>query len=152
MITHPPHPAPAQPGGAAETAALAELHTRQRDTIDGFDTILEKAEPEFRPIAAEFRALHIRQAATVATMLEADGHDPSQDGSVFGTVNKAVVTLRSWFDDISVNIMEQVVNGEKHVLDAYDDALTYATDPERRRLLGEHRAELVALLDHHASD
>jgi hypothetical protein len=136
--------------GQAETTALVDLHTRLRDTIDGFDTILDKAEPEFRPVAADFRALHIRQAGAVASMLEQDGHDPAQDGSMFGTVNKAVVTVRSWFDDISVNIMDQVVSGEKHVLEAYDTALPRATDPERRRILSEDRADLVALLDRHA--
>jgi hypothetical protein len=158
-MTHPPQPTPipldpaAAPRDAgAETRALVDLHTRLRDTIAGFDTILDKAEPEFRPIAADFRALHIRQAGAVASMLEQDGHDPSQDGSVFGAVNRAVVTLRSWFDDISVNIMEQVVSGEKHVLEGYDTALAEATDPERRRILTEDRTALVALLDRHASD
>lgn len=140
------------PATDTETKHLIELHTRLRDTIDGFDAILDKAEPEFRPVAAEFRALHIRQADAVATMLDQDGHDTSKDGSMFGTVNKAVVTVRSWFDDISVNIMEQVVNGEKHVLEAYDEALPKAADPERKRILSEHRSELMALLTRHTTD
>jgi len=137
-------------GPVTETDALVELHTRLLDTIQGFDTILEKSEPEFKPVAAEFRALHIHQAATVASMLETDGHDPSRDGSMFGSVNKMVVTVRSWFDDISVNIMDSVVHGEKHVLEAYDNALPHASDAERRRQLDEDRAALVALLDRHA--
>jgi hypothetical protein len=137
-------------GPVTEIDALAELHTRLLDTIQGFDKILEKSEPEFRPVAAEFRALHIHQAATIASMLETEGHDPSRDGSMFGSVNKMVVTVRSWFDDISVNIMDSVVHGEKHVLEAYDDALTHVSDAERRRQLADARAELIDLLDRHA--
>jgi hypothetical protein len=148
----PPALGTATHNGEPETKALAELHTRLLDTIDGFDTILARAEPEFRPIAAEFRSLHIHQAGSVASMLETDGHDLSRDGSMFGAVNKAVVTMRSWFDDISVNIMDAVVNGEKHVLEAYDDALQRVGEDERRRLLSEDRAKLVGLLDRHASD
>ncbi len=134
-----------------EVAALAELHTRQLDTIAGYDKVLEKAEPAFRPVAAEFRALHIRQAAAVAEMLEGDGHDPSQDGSFFAHVNRAVVEIRSWFDEISDTIMDALVNGEKHVLEAYDQAIDAVTVcAERKRVLAEHRAELALLLARHA--
>lgn len=134
-----------------ETEALAELHTRLIDTIAGYDKVLEKAEPEFKPVAAEFRALHIRHAAAVAEMLASDGHDPEQDGSVFGTVNRAVVELRSWFDAISHNILDALANGETHVLEAFDEAIGACVScPERQRILAEQRAELALLLDRHA--
>ena len=137
-------------GRTQAAEALAELHTRLLDTIKGFETVLEKAEPEFRPIATDFRALHGRQSATVARMLSAMGHNPAKDGSMFGAVNSAVVTIRSWFDDISTNIIDALVQGEKHVLDAYDSAIEHVTDPAQARTLREHRAALVSLLDRHA--
>lgn len=146
-----PHPAPDATDQDASTKSLAELHTRLVDTIKGFDAILEKAEPEFKPVAAEFRALHIRHAATVASMLETDGRDPADGGSIFGNVNRMVVTVRSWFDDISVNIMDSVINGEKHVLEAYDDVLRHTLEEERRHQLSDDRAALIDLLDRHAS-
>lgn len=139
---------------AAETKALEELNTRLADTIQGLDTVLEKAEPDFRPIAAAFRQLHIRQSATVAGMLQTLGHDAPQDagnaGSIFGTVNSAVVTVRSWFDEISSNIMDALVEGEKHVLEAYVEAIAASTDPEQRRQLSDDRQALIDLLDRHA--
>ncbi len=131
--------------------ALSELDTRLVDTIKGYDKVAEKAEPSFRPVAAEFRALHIRQRAKVATMLETLGHDPDADGSIFGTVNKAVVEARSWFDDIDKGVMEALVNGEKHVLEAYANAIGSAIDPEHRGTLLTDRDALLSLLDRHAS-
>ena len=130
--------------------ALVELHTRLLDTIEGFDSILDKAEPEFRPVAADFRALHIRQSQTVARMLRAMGHDPDQDGSIFGAVNSAAVAARSWYEKISTNIMDALVQGEKHVLEAYNGAIEKAASPDRERVLRADRAALVALLDLHA--
>lgn len=131
-------------------AALAELDTRLVDTLAGFDKVIEKAEPGFRPVAAEFRALHIRQRAAVATVLDSLGHDPDADGSAFGTVNRAVVTLRSWFDSIDHSIMDALVQGEKHVLEAYDNAIACAPDAAHRRMLTDDRRALVDLLDRHA--
>lgn len=136
--------------GSGPEKALAELHTRLLDTIQGFEKVREKAEPEFRPIAIEFHALHLRQAESVARMLSAMGHDPETDGSIFGTVNSAVVTVRSWFDDVSTNIMDSLIQGEKHVLDAYGAAISALDDPLRRRQLEADRQDLVALLDRHA--
>lgn len=127
--------------------ALAELETRLADTIEGFDKVVEKAEPSFRPVAAEFRALHIRQRANVAMLLETLGHDQDAAGSIFGTVNKAVVSVRSWFDAIDEGIMEAMVNGEKHLLEAYADAINAGFDAEHRGILMADRQALLDLLD-----
>jgi hypothetical protein len=140
---------PGEPNGS--TAALAELHTRLLDTIEGYDKILDLAEPEFARIAGDFRDLHARQADSVAAMLCEDGHDPAQDGSIFGRVNRAAVALRAWFDDISTNVMDSLVEGEKHVLEAMDAAIASAREAERRRILNRQRADLVAMLDRHAA-
>ena len=146
-----PRPDPA-PGARSQTDRLAELHTRLLDTIAGLDAVLEKAEPEFVSIARDFRTLHDRHAQAVAAMLTEDGHDPAADGSFFGHVNRAVVAVRSWFDDISTNIMDALVEGEKHVLDAYDSVLEMTPEGTRRQTLTEQRTELVALLDRHATE
>jgi hypothetical protein len=129
--------------------ALAELHTRHVDMVAGYDKILEVAEPEFEQIAHAFRTLHVRQANTIAAMLVEDGQDPSLSGSVFGRLNRAVVTVRSWFEDISTNMIEALIEGEMHVIEALDAALETMPESERRRLLVRFRSELVALLELH---
>lgn len=128
---------------------LAELHTRLVDTVAGFDKMIEKATPELAPIARDFHALHAAHARAVAGMLGRDGHDPAQDGSIFGAVNRGLVTARAWFDDVGLNLMEPLIQGEKHVLDAYDDAIARAADAGRRGALEAMRARQVELMDRH---
>lgn len=134
------------PRGEQEIAALVELHTRLIDTLAGYDTLIERAEPDFRQIAEEFQTLHRSQQAAIARMLGALGHDPGRDGSMFGAVNRAVVTLRSWFDDIGHNVLDALVQGEKHVLEGFDEAIAASPSIERRGVLEAMRGELTALL------
>jgi len=134
-----------------EIETLAELHTRLIDTHAGHDKLVEKAEPAFVGIARDFRSLHREQARRVAAMLSALGHDPAGDGSLFGAVNRAVVEVRSWFDEIGHNVMDALVQGEKHVLEAFDAAIAASPSPVRKSILEQMRGELVLLLDRHAS-
>jgi len=136
---------------SAVTAALAELHTRLLDTIAGFDKAIEKAEPGFEGIARDFRSLHISHSAAISEMLAHDGHDPAQDGSIFGAVNRSLVEIRSWFDRIDTNIMDALINGEKHVLEAFDSAIEKAQGTERGAALAAMRDAQIALLDRHAT-
>jgi len=138
------------PRSEQEIAALAELHTRLIDTLAGYDTLIERAEPDFRQTAEEFQTLHRKQEAAVARLLGALGHDPGRDGSMFGTVNRAVVALRSWFDDIDHNVLDALVQGEKHVLEGFEEAIAASPSVERRGVLAQMRSELVTLLAQHA--
>jgi hypothetical protein len=142
---------PTAPARARGTGVLAELHTRLLDTIAGLDKIIELAEPEFARIAGDFRALHVRQSEAVSAMLSRDGHDPAQDGSIFGRVNRMAVAVRAWFDDISTHLMDELIEGEKHVLEGFDAVIDACDDEDRRRQLGDERAALLALLDRHAN-
>lgn len=146
----PPRDIHSQTGDLATgTEALAELHTRLEDTIAGFGKVVEKAEPDFRVIAVDFKALHTRHAGAVADMLAQDGHDPSADGSIFGAVNRGLVEVRSWFDDIGINLMDVLISAEKHVLEGYEQAIAAADQPERRAALETMREAQLALMDRH---
>jgi hypothetical protein len=46
------------PAPEAALDAVEKLHGRTLDALAGFETMVEKAEPEFRPVAERFRALH----------------------------------------------------------------------------------------------
>ena len=133
------------------TEALAELHTRLEDTIAGYGKVVEKAEPDFRGIAVDFKALHTRHAGAVVDMLVQDGHNPAEDGSIFGAVNRGLVEVRSWFDDIGTNMMDALIQGEKHVLEGYDQAIAATDLPERRAALNAMRDGQIAMMDRHCS-
>lgn len=132
-------------GQETDRHALAALHTRIVDALAGFDTMVEKAEPEFRPVVTRFADLHRRHAAAVAAMLE--GAAGTEGGASFMSgVNRTVVTLRSWFDDIDDDVMAQVRNGEGHVLSSFDEAIV-ASSGARRSELEHLRGELEVLLE-----
>ncbi|WP_102109432.1 ferritin-like domain-containing protein [Oceaniglobus roseus] len=125
---------------------LSAAHTRTVDAKTGFVRMTDKAEPEFRPVAERFAALHQDHATRLSGHLRRMGVTPDEDGSFMGSVNKAVVTVRSWFDDIDADVMDQVRDGEQHVLDSYDEAIA---DPVNGPVVDDLRAmrgELQKLL------
>lgn len=122
---------------------LRNLYTRIIDAKAGFDVMVDKSEPEFRDVATSFRDMHGRHAEALAKLLH--GY-VDEDGSVMGTVNKAVVSLRAMFDEIDEDVMDQVRNGEKWVLEAFREAEANCAAPHEAQLIAM-RAELEDLLD-----
>jgi uncharacterized protein (TIGR02284 family) len=136
-------------GGAADESldALIDLHTRSVDTQRGFEKMVEKAEPTFRPVVERFLALHTRHVSRLGAMVREMGAVPDASGSFMGTVNRAVVTLRSAFDAIDADVMTQIRNGEDSVLEAFDRALAASLPAAHVQALTQMRAELSGLLD-----
>jgi Domain of unknown function (DUF2383) len=131
----------------SEPDALMSLYDRTVDSVQGYEKMVEKAEPSFRETAEQFRALHARHAEHLALLLGNLGFEASGDGTIMGTVNRAVVTFRSFFDDIDEDVMDQVRSGEDWVLKAFDEAIA---EHDGLGVAGELRvmkAELTELLD-----
>ncbi|WP_096787036.1 PA2169 family four-helix-bundle protein [Rhodobacter sp. CZR27] len=135
--------------GAPEPAALKALetlHLRSIDVLAGFETMVGRAEPEFRPVAERFRDLHREQAEELAAMIARFGREPEVDGSLMSTVNRAVVSLRSMINGIDGSILDQIQDGEQHVIDAFDDALGAGQPIDVTARLRSMRRELSLLL------
>ena len=126
--------------------ALADLHSLSVDTHLGFQKMAEKAEPDFRPIAQQFSALHERQVSSLQKILRDMGGVPDDNGSFMGTVNRAVVTLRSLFDAIDSGVMDQVRSGEQSVLEAFDHAIAAGLPKDHSEALTQMKGELTSLL------
>lgn len=153
MITIP-LPASSDLSGHAATGlplagrdALLALHTRTLDSLAGFETMVQKAEPAFLMVAESFRALHARHAASLAGYLAANGHAAEATGSLMGTINQTVVSVRSWFDEIDADLMSSIRNGEAHVLRAFDAVLAQSLPATVVADVSGMRDELVSLLD-----
>lgn len=127
--------------------SLATLHTRTVDARAGFATMVEKAEPHFRAIARRFHDLHDQHATQLAALLETHGRAPDRDGSFMSTVNTMVVSARALFDEIDEDVMDQVRDGERHVLTAMDDAYSAIPSPTVSKAVERMERELTALLD-----
>ena len=140
------------PQGGEEAACLVDLHIRLVDTLSGYDKVIEKAEPEFLGVAEAFRSLHQSHCDRVAVLLAGLGEEGRDEGSMIGTVNRAAVEIRSWFDDIGHNVMDALVDGEEQVLAAFRTAIEASPSPERRGVLQQMQGELEALLREHVPD
>ena len=127
--------------------ALQHLHDRITDALDGFRVMASEAEPAFRPVVERFVALHQTQAAAVADMLMARGAGDDLDGTLMGTVNKAVVSVRALFTGIDAGVLESIRSGEEHVLAAYDRAIGGVVAPVDAATLTAMRGTLITLLD-----
>ena len=125
---------PEDPKTAMPNDHLRALYRQIVDAKAGFDVMIDKAAPGFVDMAASFRDTHARHAEALASMLH--GY-VDEDGSLMGTINKAVVTMRSFFDEIDEDVMDQVRNGEKSVLEAFRDAEENCAAP--------HEAKLIAM-------
>lgn len=145
MMTDAEGDAPQAAPDAAD--ALLSLQTRTADALAGYVKMVEKAEPAFRPVAERFRAIHDRHNAALSAMLIRHGAEPDADGSFMGTVNKAVVSMRALFDEIDADVMDSIRDGENHVLNAFDEAITaQGMPPVDVTDLRDMRDELTVLL------
>lgn len=104
-------------------ADVIALHDQTRDAVRGFAVMVEKAEPSFHSTVRQYLALHQRQAVALAQLLQSQGHDVDRDGTLMGTVNEVVVTVRAFFDQIDAGTMDQIRHGEDRILQAFDAAI-----------------------------
>ncbi len=130
---------------------IAEVHTRVLDTIAGFEKVVEKAQPGFRPVAEAFLAMHARHETELANRLTVSDRDPAADGSAFATVNRAAVEIKSWFEDVTDSMMAQVKTGELHILDAYGDAQGVCQSTDINALIAAHIKDIDTLMRKHAA-
>ncbi len=121
-----------------DVEAVQKVLTRTIDALAGYDKMLPEAEPEVAPILRKLRETHHTHAEQLSAMIVALGGTPETQGSLMSTVNKTVVSLRAFFDDIDDDALEKVIEGEKWITDAFTDAVEEL--PE-----GHHRDELVTL-------
>jgi uncharacterized protein (TIGR02284 family) len=126
--------------------ALIYLHTASVDTMRGFQKMAEKAEPVLRPVVEQFCALHTRQVARLDVMVREMGGVPDANGSFMGTVNRAVITLRTLFNDVDTAVMDNIREGEEFVLAAFDRAMQASLPQGHMQALTQMRGELSALL------
>jgi hypothetical protein len=141
---NPAHPQPERIQTAYETVVTA--HQRTIDALAGFETMVEKAEPDFLSVAQQFRDLHLRHTDILAGILRNAGLDPDEDGTFMGTINRAVVATRAFFDEIDADVMKQVRRGEENVLAAYRDANAQPLTPSEQQAIAALIAELQTLL------
>lgn len=127
--------------------AVGDARTRTLDALAGFEKMAEHAETDFVSIVQAFVALHTRHGEELTRLMTEHHVAPEDDGSFMATVNRVVVATRAFFDKIDEDVLSQIHSGERHVLDAYDKALTTDLPQAVRERLSTMHVELRELLD-----
>ena len=133
-------------GAQAFDAKAAKVHTRVLDVIQGYEELVERAEPDLKPLAERMLALHRAHHEELHAMLAARGHAPDDGGSFMSLVQENVIRVRSWLDDMDRDLIPRIRKGEESLIEIYDDALAAAPvggdgratlESQRARLSGE---------------
>jgi hypothetical protein len=132
-------------GPQVKPTALIALHDQTRNAVRGFAVMVEKAEPSFQGTVQQFHALHQRHAEVLAQLLLSKGQDVDRDGTLMGTVNEVVVSVRAFFDEIDADTLHQIRQGQDQILKAFDAAIVEQDESTADTLL-DLRGELTGLL------
>ena len=126
----------------ADDGPLAKVHTRVIDVIAGYEELVERAEPDLRPLATRMLELHRRHVPELGALLAARGHAPDAEGSFMSLVQENVIRVRSWVDDMDRDLIPRIRKGEEQLLELYDDAVEAAggREGERATLDGQRSA------------
>ncbi|GAB5449438.1 DUF2383 domain-containing protein [Gymnodinialimonas sp.] len=141
---------PVTPMESTDTSVDAEIIqkplTRTVDALAGYEKMVAEAEPEVLAILQKLQATHKEHAAQLAAIIVAAGGTPDTDGSLMSTVNTAVVSLRAMFDEIDDDALEHAIDGEKYVVEAFEDAMKELPEGENRQALADMLAQLEGVL------
>lgn len=120
-----------------------DLKVAMDDALEGYETMLEKAEPSFKPTVTTLLEKHRSARDDIEALLRARGAEDGKDGSFMGAVHKTVVTVRSMVDDPDGDWIPGILDGEERNLDKFDAAIIEASDdPTLQATLRRHREAL----------
>ena len=129
--------------------SLAKLHTAIVDAKHGDKSFGDRAEPGVAPMLAEFRAMHDRHERELATAMARHAHPPDEHGSFTSYIHGGLAWLRDKFGGVDRDAAPQILDGERHVIEAYNDALRRGQPRDVIELLQKQREELGALVAQH---
>ncbi len=133
--------------GDLHSRSLAHLHTTIIDAIHGHESFLERAEPDIAPMLTEMRDMHARHDRELAGHMARHGQEPDESGGFLSLVHEGMARLRDTFGDVDKDVRPQIIDGERRVLEAYNDALSHGQPTDVNELLVQQRDELAALVD-----
>ena len=125
-------------------ARAAKVHTRVIDVIHGYEELVERAEPDLRPLAERMLALHRAHHGGLHAMLAERGHQPDDEGSFMSLVQENVMRVRSWVDSMDRDLIPRIRKGEESLMELYDEAIEVApVGAQGRTTLEAQRTELA---------
>ncbi|MGR3541544.1 MAG: PA2169 family four-helix-bundle protein [Hasllibacter sp.] len=119
-------------------SALKTLHTRMHDSIDGYEAAKDRTDSPFiKGMIDEMLADRRSDMMKVHGFLTAMGENVEHKGSALGSAHQSFLKLKDMVTGAGDEaVLQEIVRGEEHLLEAYDDALeaTGAGDAEYTEL------------------
>jgi uncharacterized protein (TIGR02284 family) len=122
---------------------LKSLHTTLIDSRNGYDEALQDAEGKgLTDLFRDMIALREHDAEALKTHVIALGEQPNEDGSFLSTVHRAVISVRSLFQDLDERILPGLIDGEERIRGYYDEAIKSSPGGAEQKLLLAQREKL----------
>ena len=106
---------------------LSTLYTTVVDAVKGYDDAAEIAKrDQVGTLCAELKRRHMTHAHDIAGLLLERGERPDADGSYMSVVHKIVLNARFMITADEESLLPGLRDGEKRLLEVYDDTLREA--------------------------
>lgn len=123
---------------------LKSLHTTLIDARNGYLEALKNAQGKgLSPLFRDMLALHQSHADALADLLGQYGERVTDSGSLLSTIHRAVINVRALFGGLSSKVLPGLIDGERRIVQHYDDALVHAS-PSDYPLLTKQRVSLAS--------
>lgn len=132
-----------------ETDALSNLYTTLIDSRDGYEQAAEIVDRQrLQELFADIQSRRAEQAAEVRDFLAASDIDLDEDGTILAAAHRQFLGLRDMLSSDDEEVVEEVIRGERQLLEAYDAAIVPmdATSPAFSFATEQHR-QLEARID-----
>ena len=125
-------------------SALKTLYTRLIDSRDGYKEAHVRAESAYiKGVLSDMVERRTRDAAELRSHLTRLGHELDDDGSILAAAHRSFLAMKDMVTGSGDEaILEEIVRGEKHLDEAYHDAIEAS---------GPTHAEYSVLKDQHAA-
>ncbi|MBM9595581.1 DUF2383 domain-containing protein [Roseitranquillus sediminis] len=135
--------------GDPHPESLAKLHTAIVDARNADESFGDRADAGLAALLAEFRALHDEHDRQLAMAMARHGHPPDEGGSFTIYLHEGVARLRDFFGRGDGDARAQLIDGERHVIEAYNEALRRGQPADVNELLQRQREELAEMIVRH---
>ncbi|WP_296417758.1 ferritin-like domain-containing protein [Pseudooctadecabacter sp.] len=132
-----------------ETEALADLYTTLIDSREGYEEAAEAVDsPHLQSLFEDLSARRAQDAREVRDFLKGADVDLDDDGSILGSAHRQFLELKDSLSGDDEAIIAEVIRGEQHLLDTYDEAIQPMTgESAAYRFAKAHYMSLADRLD-----
>lgn len=100
-------------------AAVSRLADDVADVINGYETMIERAEADLQPYVERLHALHKNHETRLLECLADRGSEPENPGSFMSAVHETVATARDWFGKLDDSALDGIIDGEERLIARY---------------------------------